>query len=49
MMNKQQFEKEIINLLVKEGYMKEGQIAQRISILLYIESLPEVDIRFLVN
>ena len=47
-MEKLEFEQEINKILIKAGYLKEGQVARKINIHLDVEDNPEIDISFLV-
>lgn len=48
-MEKLEFEQEINKVLIKAGYLKEGQVARQITIHLDVEESPEIDINFLVT
>ncbi len=48
-MEKIEFEKKIIDVLVKAGYMRGGQLAKKIFIAIDLDRVPEIEIRFFHN
>lgn len=48
-MEKLEFEEEIKKVLIKAGFMKENQIVSQAIITLTLNSLPEVDLSFLLT
>ena len=47
-MDKIEFEKKILDILIEAEYLKKGQLTKSVNIKLDVEDLPEVDINFVV-
>ena len=47
-MDKIEFEKKILDILIEADYLKKGQLTKSVNIRLDIGDLPEVDINFVV-